>query len=96
MMPVFVKKPVAVEAFQLPPIEEAMSDELGTFLHSMDRDWECGHGGTLIIHTLEGDHEASPGDYIIKGIKGEYYPCKPDIFEQSYYTAAEYAELTGS
>lgn len=37
-----------------------------------------------IIHTLEGDHEVTSGDYIIRGIKGELYPCKPDIFAASY------------
>ena len=37
-----------------------------------------------VIHTLEGDMIASPGDYIITGIQGEEYPCKPDIFEQTY------------
>ncbi len=37
-----------------------------------------------IIHTLEGDMKASPGDYIITGVKGEKYPCKPDIFEKTY------------
>ena len=36
------------------------------------------------IKTLEGDMMASPGDYIIKGVKGEFYPCKPDIFEKTY------------
>ena len=36
------------------------------------------------IHTLEGTMQASYGDYIIKGVKGEFYPCKPDIFEQTY------------
>lgn len=40
--------------------------------------------GSLIIKTLEGDMKANIGDYIIKGIKGEYYPCKPDIFEKTY------------
>ena len=40
--------------------------------------------GNLIIETLEGNHTASPGDFIIRGVKGEYYPCKPDIFEQTY------------
>jgi hypothetical protein len=40
--------------------------------------------GTLTIPTLEGDHEARPGDYIIRGVKGEFYPCKPDIFEMTY------------
>lgn len=39
---------------------------------------------TLNIKTLEGNLKADIGDYIIKGIKGEFYPCKPDIFEQTY------------
>jgi hypothetical protein len=39
---------------------------------------------SMFIETLEGVHEAKPGDYIIKGIKGEFYPCKPDIFEATY------------
>ena len=39
---------------------------------------------TLTIETLEGNHHCSPGDYIIKGIKGEFYPCKPDIFKATY------------
>lgn len=38
----------------------------------------------LFIDTLEGTHHVSVGDYVIKGIKGELYPCKPDIFEASY------------
>lgn len=38
----------------------------------------------LFIDTLEGTHHVSVGDYVIKGIKGELYPCKPDIFEESY------------
>lgn len=43
----------------------------------------CGVGNFL-IETLEGTMSAQPGDYIIKGIHGEFYPCKPDIFNQSY------------
>ncbi len=42
------------------------------------------HGVSLTIHTLEGEMEASPGDWIIRGVKGELYPCKPDIFEATY------------
>jgi hypothetical protein len=38
----------------------------------------------FFIETLEGDMKAEDGDYIIKGIKGEFYPCKPDIFELTY------------
>lgn len=40
--------------------------------------------GNLIIKTLEGELIASIGDYVVKGIAGEFYPCKPDIFEQTY------------
>ena len=43
----------------------------------------------LVIHTLEGVHEASKGDWIIRGVKGEFYPCKPDIFEQTYEEVTE-------
>jgi hypothetical protein len=45
----------------------------------MMSDWRV-----LMIKTLEGDFTASPGDWIIKGVKGEFYPCKPDIFEATY------------
>ena len=40
--------------------------------------------GVLIIKTLEGDMVASAGDYIIRGLRGEYYPCKPDVFQKKY------------
>ncbi len=53
----------------------------------IDTAWEVGKGAPHIlvkIPTLEGDHYASVGDYIIRGVKGEFYPCKPDIFEQTY------------
>ncbi len=43
--------------------------------------------GGLIIKTLEGNHVANIGDYIIKGIAGEFYPCKPDIFKDTYEVA---------
>ena len=38
----------------------------------------------LLIHTLEGDHRADIGDWIIRGVKGEFYPCKPEIFALTY------------
>lgn len=40
--------------------------------------------GDLMIRTLEGDMRATYGDYVIRGVAGEFYPCKPDIFEQTY------------
>lgn len=40
--------------------------------------------GTLLIPTLEGDHMALAGDFIIRGVAGEFYPCKPEIFAATY------------
>lgn len=40
--------------------------------------------GGLVIKTLEGEHLANIGDYIIRGVRGEFYPCKPDIFKETY------------
>ena len=40
--------------------------------------------GNVVIPTLEGNMNASIGDYIIKGLRGEFYPCKPDVFEKKY------------
>lgn len=51
--------------------------------------WINPDGGNLMIRTLEGDMKVSRGDYIIKGVKGEFYPCKPDIFEQTYVADVE-------
>ena len=77
MIKKYQKKPVKIEAIQLTKdTEEAVFNfcEGTAFLF---RDG-------LIIPTLEGNMTAHYGDYIIKGIKGELYPCKPDIFEQTY------------
>ena len=54
----------------------------------------CKHCGFLLhdhgwIETLEGGHIVCPGDWIIEGIQGEFYPCKPDIFEQTYEKVTE-------
>lgn len=46
-------------------------------------------GGIFKILTLEGTHDASPGDWIIRGVKGEHYPCKPDIFAATYEAVTE-------
>jgi hypothetical protein len=43
----------------------------------------------VVINTLEGQMYTSPGDYIIRGVNGEYYPCKPDIFEKTYEKVEE-------
>jgi len=88
----FIKRPLVVDAMQLPPSNEGASDDLIAFLHEMSEDWETEAGGYILIHTLEGDMVGSPGDWIIKGIKGEYYPCRADIFEATYDRVYENGE----
>lgn len=78
----FVKKPIVIEAIQyngenIEAIEDFVGKKLSTV---MDSDVDV----KLIIPTLEGDMNASKDDWVIKGVKGEFYPCKPDIFKQSY------------
>ena len=76
------KKPVVVEAGQWTGENHA---EMCEFIDPEVFEIKPKEG--LIIHTLEGDHHASPGDYIIKGVNGEFYPCKPDIFAKTYEPA---------
>lgn len=51
--------------------------------------------GNIWISTLEGDMMAKKGDYVIKGVKGEFYPCKPDIFAETY-EEVEYLNILDS
>ena len=76
------KKPVVVEAVQWTGENRA---EMREFIDP--EVFEIIPRVGLVIHTLEGDHHASPGDYIIKGVNGEFYPCKPDIFAKTYESA---------
>jgi len=80
----FRKKPIIVEAFRLPLIDEDASDELMDFLHSSGHEFESDRDGGILINTLEGVMRGEPGDWIIMGIREEIYPCKPDIFEVTY------------
>ncbi len=76
------KKPVVIEAIQVLPEN---SDILFKFYKTSSEDWGYDENKLyIIIKTLEGNMIAHEGDYIIKGIKGEFYPCKPDIFEATY------------
>ncbi len=83
-MPMFRKKPIVIEAYQVPPEGEDCTEEMAQFLRGADRDMDNEGNGSILIHTLEGTMEASPHDWIIKGVKGEFYPCKPDIFDATY------------
>lgn len=71
------KKPVVIAAIQW------AGDNYDTILNFADSQVFIGSDG-LFVRTLEGNMKASVGDYIIKGVKGEFYACKPDVFELTY------------
>jgi len=81
----FRKRPVIIEAVlwdgrniqDVQELEAAEAKPLSGFRY-------IPHAGTLDIPTLEGTMTAQPGDWIIKGVAGEMYPCKDDIFDQTY------------
>jgi hypothetical protein len=75
------KKPVVIDAVQ---ITGDNNDELLAWLNEHVVPFEIVAKHTLVIHTPEGDMRADPNDWIIKGVKGEFYPCKPDVFEATY------------
>jgi hypothetical protein len=84
MMRQYRKKPVVIEAVQWfrhgdhPMVTPATMEQAAGVTSGVS--WKtCGW-----VKTLEGGHVANPGDWIIKGVKGEYYPCKPDIFAETY------------
>lgn len=78
------KKPVEIEAVQFFDTTESIM-ELSDFIgYEIRIDYKDKNNPILRIKTLEGIMKASVGDYIIKGVKGEFYPCKPDIFEATY------------
>lgn len=80
----FRKKPVIIEAIKytgdanttLAPTQEFITASLDGTIRERD--------GKMVIKTLEGTMIANKGDYIIMGVNGEFYPCKPDIFEKTY------------
>lgn len=93
------KKPVEIEAIQWTgKNQREMFDFLTNgekkdeYMTSSEKTFRIDHfavKGGLIIKTLEGEHLANIGDYIIRGVAGEFYPCKPDIFARTYDTVEE-------
>jgi len=77
------KRPVVIEAIQYGPATCADICAWMGIPHNVYDGEPCGVG-QFLIETLEGTMAANPGDYIIKGVKGEFYPCKPDIFAATY------------
>lgn len=98
------KKPVVIEAWRVPDLYEVEDDRsviayvdecvdlaawCGGVSQMMDPPEGVAHG--IYITTLEGEMRADPGDWIIRGVEGEFYPCKPDIFAKTYDAEAEVA-----
>lgn len=84
-MAFFRKKPVVIEAIQWLGSNFVEIDNFITVPHET-----FPSQGVIKIPTLEGVMEATEGDFIIKGVKGEFYPCKPDIFEATYDERADF------
>ena len=87
MIATYVKKPVVIEACQWTGDNV---EEIKKFVEPIAEYLEDEQ--VILIHTLEGDMKANVGDYIIKGVKGEFYPCKSDIFEETYSQAIDCKE----
>ena len=97
------KKPLVIEAWQwngeivddlcnVPEWlhESVLNGDVKCYMHlNFDGAKPKEYGHTLVIKTLEGEHKARIGDYIIRGVKGELYPCKPDIFLATYEEVPE-------
>jgi hypothetical protein len=82
MVKKYRKKPVEIEAMRFRDEQKTITEILkwgNDFIHL-----DLKYGASLKIETLEGEMVAKPGDYIVKGIKGEFYPCKPEVFEKTY------------
>ena len=93
----FRKKPVVIEAMQWSGLDEDIEngdDLVAEWMLSYEAEFSSRRPNTdspwdLYIVTLEGEMKASPGDWVIRGIQGEFYPCKPDIFEATYEEVVE-------
>jgi len=81
------KKPVVIEAMQF---DGSNGDEVAAWCGGTVESATCHNDGPpwlVMIRTLEGTMAAGRDDYVIKGVQGEFYPCKPDIFEATYEVA---------
>ena len=88
---IYRKKPVEIEAWEFTR-EALKSDDSWLRLYGNELHLIIQYVGEVLyieIDTLEGTMRANLGDFIIKGVQGEFYPCKPDIFEQTYENMVE-------
>lgn len=83
-MSFYRKKPVVIEARRHDSTSWDSAVKIAEWCGGRSVKNEMAHGSHIIISTLEGDMRADLGDWVIKGVSGEFYPCKPDIFEKTY------------
>lgn len=98
-MPRFQKVPVIIQAVRWVPGDDKTQSDMSSLFNFPLRNWNhvqplnqpviVAPDDTLRIKTLEGTMVAKPGDWVIKGVKGEFYPCKPDIFAETYVEVSE-------
>lgn len=86
MIKTFCKKPIEIQAVRWTGDNY---DEILNFAGELNVEYSAKYWDKLVVHTFEGDHYASLGDWIIRGIAGEFYPCKHYIFEQTYEEVTE-------
>jgi hypothetical protein len=81
----FRKKPVVIEAIRWagPGDTNRVINWLSMMGVTLNESWRF-HDTDITITTLEGDMKATPGDWIVRGVMGEFYPCKPDVFAATY------------
>lgn len=77
-----IKKPIPVEVINI--VKENCSDVIEYINNKTKENTIFCENGNVYINTLEGTHMCHMGDYIIRGVNGEYYPCKKEIFEKTY------------
>lgn len=93
-MPFYRKKPLVIEAVQWQPeikpidVPDWLMQEISKRPHLFDMET-----GILTLRTREGDMQCLPGDWVIKGVKSELYPCKNEIFEMTYELVVEDGKL---
>ena len=81
-MPKYRKLPVEIEAIEWN--DRGAFDDYQVIAFTLGAARRVGRDRRFVIRTLEGEMIVSPGDFVIKGVNGEFYPCKPDIFWKTY------------
>lgn len=94
-MPQYTKKPVTIEAFRWTGGPDQQEDPVWACEAIAAGTIQFVEAGFMSVHTTEGVMNASPGDWIIRGVEGEIYPCRDSVFQATYMPASRQAEASG-